>query len=250
MSSALYEGTVGHRRVAPAHAFTNRLALPFLDLAELDEVAARSRLWSQERPNAVSFRRTDYLGDPAVPLDRAVRDLVAERTARRPSGPIRLLAHVRTWGWLFNPLAVYYCMDATGTAVEAIVLEVTNTPWGERHAYVVAGPGEHRFPKALHVSPFFGMDQEYRLRVGEPGPELRLELALLEGETVVFEAALRLRRRPLAVGRLLWRHPLQTVRVSTAIRWQALRLWTKRATFHRHPARTATEGPRCPVPRR
>ena len=62
------------------------------------------------------------------------------------------------------------CTDAGGDRIEALVLEVTNTPWHERHAYVLdGGAGEHRFAKALHVSPFFGMDQRVPSAHRSPG---------------------------------------------------------------------------------
>ena len=215
--------------------------MPLLDLDELEEVVALNRLWSVERRNAVSFRRTDFLGDPSLPLDTAVRDLVEARTGTRPTGPVRVLAHWRTWGWLFNPIAIYFCMSADGEDVEALVLDVTNTPWHEHHAYVIAGgEGEHRFAKELHVSPFFGMDHEYRLRLSRPGERLVVRLALVEGEVVVFEATLALRRRPISgatLGRLLWRYPLLTARISTGIYTQALRLRAKGLPVHAHPAR-------------
>jgi len=243
VNSALYEGTLRHHRLSGPHrhAFAYSLAMPYLDLSELDEVFARHPLWSIERRNAVSFRRADFLGDPAVPLDTAVRDLVGQRTGRRPTGAIRMLTHVRTWGWLFNPITIYFCMDEHAERVDALVLDVTNTPWHEHHAYVIdGGEGEHRFSKRLHVSPFFGMDHEYRLRVNQPGDRLLVSLAALEDETVVFEASLTLRRRDVSratLGRLLWRYPLLTLRVSAGIYRQALRLWAKGAPFHSHPAR-------------
>ena len=242
MKSALYEGTLRHRRCgAVKHQFAFRLAMPYLDLSELDAVFAQHPMWSVERANAVSFRRADFLGDPAVPLDAAVRDLVEERTGRRPLGPIRMLAHLRTWGWLFNPITVYFCMDEGGRRMQSLVLDVTNTPWHQHHAYVVAGgEGEHVFNKELHVSPFFGMDQRYRLRVSEPAERLALHLSSLEGDTVVFDASLALRRREISratLGRLLWRYPLLTMRVSTGIYRQALRLLAKGALPHPHPGR-------------
>ena len=246
MNSGVYEGTLRHQRLGPHHhAFAYRVAMPYLDLDELDEVFALHPLWSVERPNAVSFHRADFLGDPAVPLATAVRDLVEARTGRRPTGPVQMLAHVRTWGWVFNPIVIYFCMDAPGGRAETLVLDVTNTPWHEHHAYVIDGvEGEQRFAKALHVSPFFGMDQEYRLRINRPGDRLAVRLTSLEEGEVVFEAALALRRREASrasLGRVLWRYPLLTLRVSTGIYGQALRLLAKGAPFHRHPV------PRQPV---
>lgn len=184
--------------------------MPYLDLDELEGVFARHPLWSLERPNAVSFRRADFLRDPTAPLDAAIRDLVLSQTGRRPTGPVRMLTHVRTWGWLFNPITVYVCMDASDENIDALVLEVTNTPWCERHAYVIdGGEGEHRFPKALHVSPFLGIDQEYRLRVTRPGRSLVIHLSNFEG-SVVYDATLALLGREIsrsALGRVLWRYP-------------------------------------------
>ena len=92
MESCLYEGFVRHRRFgAVPHEFRFPLFLAYLDLAELDEVFRGRWLWSTSRPAPLRFRREDHLGDPRVPLDEAVRDLVAEHTGKRPGGPVRLL---------------------------------------------------------------------------------------------------------------------------------------------------------------
>lgn len=241
MRSAVYEGTLWHRRHGePGHAFRRAVALPWLDLDELPAVAACHPLWSVERRNVVSHRRADFLGDPAVPLAEAVRGLVEQRTGRRPPGPVTVLANLRTWGWLFNPITIYAC----GAPAEALVLEVTNTPWHERHTYVLdGGAGEHRFAKELHVSPFLPMDLTYRLRLREPGSHLSLQLACLDGERPVFEAALAGRRLEIdraSLGRVLWRHPLGTHRVSAGIYRQAAALRRKGATFHPHPGKRVT----------
>ena len=240
MKPGIYEGSVSHRRrVRRHHAFVYPIAMPLLDLEHLDEVFARHPLWSIERANAVSFRRADFLGDPTVPLDTAVRDLVESHIGRRPLGHVYLLAHLRTWGWLFNPIALYFCMDQSGQRAEAVVAQVTNTPWHEQHAYVLdGGQGEHRFAKKLHVSPFFGMDQHYRLRMRDTNSALVVHLSNVEKGRIVFDATLSLRRRDIsraALGRLLWRFPLLTVRVSAGIYWQAVRLWLKKAPVHPHP---------------
>lgn len=158
MHSCLYDGWVRHRRFAPrAHAFRYRLFMAYLDLTELDRVFRGRWFWSTRRPALAWFRRADYLGDPSVPLDQAVRDCVERNTGVRPRGPIRLLTHLRYFGYVFNPVSFYYCFDTADTRVETIVAEITNTPWGERHAYVLSARGEQplrfRFGKAFHVSP-------------------------------------------------------------------------------------------------
>jgi uncharacterized protein len=241
MKSAIYEGSVVHSRRHPIdHRFAYRISMPLVYLDELEDLCRLHPLWSAGRANVVSYRRADYLGRGATSLEESVRDIVQERLGWRPSGPIAMLAHPRTWGWLFNPIALYYCFEPSTGAVEALVAEVTNTPWHERHAYVVGAPGIHHFPKALHVSPFFGMDGTYALSYEPPDRNLSLRLDLLEGETQVFHAGLHLQRREVnrkELGRLLWSHPFMTARVSAAIYRQAFSLWREGAPFVAHPGR-------------
>ena len=244
MESALYSGTLRHRRLEPiAHAFEYPITLAWLDLAELDQVFAGRWLWSTKRPAAAWFRRADYLGDAAVPLDQAVRDRVESELGTRPQGPIRLLTQLRTFGHSFNPVSFYYCYDADGRAVEAVVAEITNTPWGERHAYAMRRPAggklRFRFAKRFHVSPFMPMDQGYDWRFSEPGPRLSIHMANLHSAARVFDATLRLRRREITTASLaatLARYPFASLRVLAAIYWQAARLHAKGAPFHPHPA--------------
>jgi DUF1365 family protein len=239
LRSAIYEGWVVHHRRTPVeHRFAYPIAMVFLDLAEVSTICRLHPLWSEERPNAISFRRNDYLGDPSVPLDVAVRDLVEERTGRRPSGPVTVLTQLRTWGWLFNPITTYYCYDPTGSVVETAVVEVSNTPWHQRTAYVLDGTGSHVVAKQMHVSPFLPMDLTHRFTVGVPGERLTLTVDDLRGDEPVFAASMALTRVPVGLrgqSRILWRYPLMTLRVSWGIYRQALALRRKGVPFHRHP---------------
>jgi uncharacterized protein len=239
LRSAVYEGRVVHHRLGPVgHRFTYPIAMILLDLAEVGAICRRHPLWSEERSNAISFRRSDYLGDASVPLDVAVRDLVEERTGVRPLGPIAVLTQLRTWGWLFNPITTYYCYDPTGTEVETTVVEVSNTPWHQRIAYVLDGTGSHLVAKQMHVSPFLAMDLTHRFTVGVPGERLTLAVDDLRGDELVFAASMALTRVPVdrrGLSRILWRFPLMTVRVSWGIYRQALALRLKGVPFHRHP---------------
>lgn len=245
MKSGLYEGMITHHRHATAatgnvaHDFRYSTLTPLLFLDELDALAAIHPRWSVRHANAAWFRRRDYLGDPATSLATAVADAVETRSGRRPIGDIAMLGHVRLWGWLFNPLCVYYCYDETGDRVDQILLEVRNTPWHERHLYVLDGAtAHHRFAKAMHVSPFLGMDHDYVLTWSAPGDHLSLHLGNRRGDERIFDASLSLTRREIdraTLGTLVWRRPFQTLGVSAGIYRQALSLWRKKAPYHAHP---------------
>jgi hypothetical protein len=194
----------------------------------------------------VRFRREDHLGDPRVSLDRAVRDLVESRIGRRPSGPIRLLTNLRWAGFVLNPVSFHYCFDADGRALDAIVADVTSTPWQERHAYVLDVPRSAprlRFTarKRMHVSPFHAMDLDYRFAFATPGAALAVRIETKDADaTPLFDASLVLRRRPItgaSLARSIVAHPFPTARIGASIYWQALRLHRKGAPFHPHPGR-------------
>jgi DUF1365 family protein len=244
MKSALYAGRVRHRRYSPVpHGFSYAIFQVYLDLAELDTVFQGRWLWSASRPAVARFRRSDHLGDPSTPLDVAVRDLVEASGRPRPDGPIRLLTHLRYFGYVMNPVSFYYCFDADDTRVRTIVAEVNNTPWGERHCYILAvGDGgrvsrvESR--KAFHVSPFMSMDMSYAWRLSAPGDRLSVHMTNLAAGERVFDATLTLSRVPMTgwhLARVLAAYPLMTAKVIAAIYWQALRLWWKGVPSHPHP---------------
>jgi DUF1365 family protein len=249
MHSALYQGWVRHRRKAPTgHAFRYRLFMLYLDLDELPGVFDGTRLWSARRPALAWFRRKDYLGPTALPLDEAVRARVEAETGVRPDGPVRMLTHLRYFGYCMNPVTFYYCFDRHGTQLCYVVAEINNTPWDERHAYVLdvaesrrEGRAHHwHFGKAFHVSPFMPMDMDYEWRFDEPGKGLHVHMENLRGGDRVFDATLDLERRPItakALNRALLAHPFMTLKVATMIYWHALKLLLKRVPFHAHPAK-------------
>jgi uncharacterized protein len=239
--SAIYEGTIRHRRFAVrSHEFSHRLALIYLDLGELDDLLGGRLL--APRPGLVRFRRPDYLGDPSISLADAVRTQVERQTGRAPTGPIRLLTQLRTFGHCFNPVSFYYCFTPQ-EQLDAVVAEVTSTPWGERHAYVLGRTGEGpvlaaSIPKKLHVSPFMGMAQHYRWRVATPGATLAVHIESHEHGRRAFDATLALRHSPLTragLGRVTARYPAATLRVLALIYGHALALRLKGIPSHPRP---------------
>ncbi|HEY2715809.1 MAG TPA: DUF1365 domain-containing protein [Solirubrobacterales bacterium] len=248
--SAVYEGWVRHRRFEPvAHDFRYPLFLMYLDLAELPAVLDPYPLWSARRRAPARFRRADFLGDPARPLDACARDTVEAASGERPTGPVRLLAGLRYLGHSFNPVSFYYCFDPPGR-VQAVVAEVRNIPWGERQAYVLQR-GERVGPvlgqdieKSLHVSPLMGMDQTYRVSASEPGATLSVHIES-HADSKTFDATLNLRRRELSrplMARLLARYPAHSLQVVARIYAQSLRLKLKGARYHPHPEGARPKG--------
>jgi uncharacterized protein len=249
--SCIYTGWVEHRRHVPVgNAFRYQLFMLYLDLAELEEVFTGRWFWSVERPNIASFLRRDHLGNPGIPLDEAVRDLVEARTASRPTGPIRILTHLRYFGHCFNPVSFYYCFDEQGQEPVAVVAEIHNTPWGEEFCYVMdwqdgeEGKGfrRFRFHKTFHVSPFMPMDIDYTWCFSTPVEKLLVTMENNRPGEKVFSASLSLTRQELngkSLAKVLASYPPMTMKVISAIYWQALRLKLKGAPFFSHPENTA-----------
>ena len=224
-ASAFYEGTVRHRRFAVReHAFRHRISMAYLDLDDVPALVGRR------------FRRGDHIGDPERPLQDVVREIAG---AGAPRGPVRLLTNLRTLGHCFNPVCFYYLFEEDGETVCAVVAEVTNTPWGDRHAYVLhREDGRHvlaaDLDKRMHVSPFMGMAQRYTLRAAVPGPTLSVHIENREDGDRVFDATLKLEHRSLD-RRGLARHYGATLRVVALIYAHAVALRLKRVPWHRRP---------------
>jgi DUF1365 family protein len=228
MNSAIYEGVIRHRRFAVReHVLRHRIALAYVDLDELDELPLRRGL--------VEFRRSDYLPGPGS-LGDAARELAGT------SGPVRLLTGLRTFGHCFNPVSFVYCHGGDDR-LQAVIAEVTNTPWGERHAYVLRRSGDGRvldgdFEKLLHVSPFMGMDHSYVMRAAAPGETLSVHVESRRSGELAFDATLGMRRREFSrrvLAEIAARYPAATLRTLSLIYAHAVVLRLKGVPVHPHP---------------
>ena len=296
LKSCLYVGKVRHRRFTPVeNAFTYSGSWLYLDLSELDQVFDGRWLWSTRRSAVARFRREDHLafpediipealdsddwstpdeqsfgrcpergGESLPPLDIAVRELVEAAGFERPVGPVRLLTQPRYFGYAMNPVSFYYCFDADDQQVQTIVAEVNNTPWNERHCYILdrsnqpadstcipqtsepkiersASPARRlrfRHGKRFHVSPFMEMDMDYRWSIVAPANTLTVHIENWRNQNRLFECTLHLKRRPISGRHLagsLLRYPFMTGKIAAGIYWQALRLWWKKIPFVPHP---------------
>ena len=253
MDSFAYTGQLMHNRLKPKkHRFAYRVTSWLFDLAELDDLHKRQRLFSRNRFNVVSFYDNDYGNGSSVALQEQITELLNEHNIEAPH-TIKLLCYPRIFGHTFNPLAVYYCYR--DNQLSAIVYEVSNT-FRERHAYVAKiDSNENNEPampvsgsfitrqkanKELHVSPFFPMDCHYHFRVTPPQEKVTLGITLNNVQGRLFTAVFSGIRHKISDRFILKQTlllPLQAFKVIAAIHWEALRLWLKGIGIYKHRAR-------------
>lgn len=245
MRSAIFKGVIRHkRRDAVNHNFQYPLFMVYLDLDEFDSFFRLSRFWSRNRFNWASFYREDYLRPEVPDLKAAVTQEIKDKTGCNFNGRIFILSHLRYLGVCFNPATFYYCFEED--QLKYVVTEVTNTPWKERHVYVLrchSNDAVHIFStkKEFHVSPFLDMNMEYRWTIETPSDNLRLRITNYQDGNQVFTAALSLKRQQATtsnLNKILIEFPAVTIKTVSAIYWQALRLWLKGAKFNNHPHTT------------
>ncbi|MCB5162549.1 DUF1365 domain-containing protein [Marinomonas algarum] len=248
--SAIYQGMVRHRRFSPrTHDFRYNVFMMYFDLDELESVLEMSPWWSTNTWSLARFARKDYFGDNALPIKEAVLQEVNQRLGLTLSGSVRMLTNCRYFGFIINPITVYYCFDEE-EQLQAMLLEVTNTPWNEKIAYVLrCDPSQKKqriiFDKDMHVSPFHPMEHFYDWRSNAPDEKLavHMENKELTGEQCVFDATLTLSRTPLtshSMAKVLFNYPVMTMKVAWGIYWQALKLWLKKVPFYSHPDQSST----------
>jgi uncharacterized protein len=245
-SAAIYFGRVMHQRLRPfRHRFVYRVFSVYLDIDKLDEIASGSRLFAHNRLNFFSFHDRDHGRRDGSALRPWIDGELRRAGLDMTGGRVMLLCFPRLFGYVFNPLSVFYCFTASGQ-LGAVLYEVKNT-FGEQHCYLLGVPPRHsvsrwvdqEVDKRFYVSPFIDMQATYRFRLSEPdnrlsltirerGPEGELLIAMQHGIRRPFSDAVLLRALVL--------YPLMTVKIIAGIHWQALQLWRRGEPVRAHTA--------------
>lgn len=249
LHSCLYVGQVMHHRLAPRrHRFSYRAMTMLFDLDELATLDRRFALFGHNRSRPVAFHDADHGPRDGSDLRAWVEGHIAAHGFAVPGGAIRILCLPRLFGYVFNPISVWFCHDREGNLAMTLY-EVANT-FGERRSYLLpADPGpdgvmRQSCRKAFHVSPFLSVEGGYRFRLAVPGDALSLQIRhVVNGETllVALQTGRRVALEEGAMAGVLLRFPLMTAKVIAAIHFEALRLWLKRVPFHRHTRATTAE---------
>jgi len=250
--SAIYKGRIRHRRFMPnTHEFEYPIFMFLLKANEIPKVIQKFWQFGSSALCWVRFRRKDYVGGSKGDLDQAVRTKIAEKLGKQSAeieGEVYLLGHLRYFGFYFSPLNLYYLKQEG--KFRYMLAEVSNTPWNEKHYYLVDLHEPQRHSKEFHVSPFNPMEQDYQWRVTPPASDSKHCLVHIdifgngENQKKVFDATLILNRVALnqkQLWRVLLTTPIQTFSMAVGIYWQALKLMIKRTPYHPHPTKSSAK---------
>lgn len=239
----LYSGTVRHRRFAPkTHEFKYKLYYFYLNPNDISDLCKNIVYLSCEQFNYLSFKQKNYIGGKKANIYDAVEKLLSEHNVTR-SSDIYMMAQLAHFGYCFNPISLYFTYE--GDKLQSLIADVHNTPWGEKHAYVLTKPSfskppfyQYQFKKALHVSPFMQMDFMYHFNVKVTEDNFVLHMKNMKQDYRYFDATLNLTGEPLTTAtlkRLVFKHPLMAQKIVLGIYWQACKLFLKQIPFVSHP---------------
>lgn len=245
--SALYHCEVVHTRLRPKHhSFQYKTAMLLLDLDLLESTAEKHRFFSYNRWNILSFFDRDHGPSDGTPLRIWAENLLRENGVNCTSGEgtLLLLTLPRMFGYVFNPLSIYYYFDNKGLFT-AVIYQVNNT-FGDRHCYVIPLDGHqhsdavytHSADKKLFVSPFISMSATYKFHIREPSNSIQIVINEFENAKHVLTATLTGQEESLSNDAIIStaiRYPFLTFKVIGAIHWNALLLWLKRIPLFHYP---------------
>ena len=244
--SCVYKGDVVHKRTEPKlHKFNYQIYLWFIKLNELESLSTNLKAFhcASSGLNTFRFNQNDYVKDESGDLTARVLKKMNKLSSSVLSGDVFFFGQLRTFGMYFSPVNFYFLRDVTGLYTHMLA-EVSNTPWNERHFYLVDLNKQSDCKKAFHVSPFNPMDMIYKWKVTQPSENFNLQLSCYRNNKH-FEAALNMKKQELSnnlLSKLRVQIPSMTLKTLAGIYWQALKLFIKRVPIYSHPVAQKQKG--------
>jgi len=233
-NSCIYSGFVTHRRFKPKrHFFSYKTFSLLIDLNEIENLGKEINFFSYNKFNILSFYDVDHGPRDGNSLIPWVKSALANAKINIGSGNIKLLCYPRFFGYVFNPLSIFYCYDDS-SELKAVLYEVKNT-FNEQHTYVFSASSSsnlilHKCDKKFYVSPFMEMKTFYNFRLLNPGKILSVFIKQEDSRGTLLTACQVGKKIEMSSRNLLFqflKHPLMSFKVILAIHFEALRLWIK-----------------------
>ena len=233
MTSSIYNGTVIHKRFKPKiHFFKYRVFSLLIDLSELKILDQKISFFSYNSFNLISFFDKDHGDRDGSSLIEWVKKNLKENKIISENIKIKLLCYPRIFGYVFNPLSVFYVYDKNEELI-SILYEVKNT-FGEQHTYIFKVENnnllQHNCEKKFHVSPFIEMDCNYFFRILKPTEKISVIIDQYQSNEKILYASQDGIRRDFTSSELIrsyLKHPLMTFKIIIAIHFEAFKLWSK-----------------------
>lgn len=245
--SGIYKGWVGHRRFSPKkHSFKYEMFLLAIDLDELPHLSKIGPWFKSNKFAPLSLKASDYLSHQAQLSKQHVWEKIQSLGAKQEPARVMFIGQLRCFGLYFSPINLYYCFDEND-ALLSMLAEVSNTPWNERHYYLIPVNQQDEknssqkmiSEKAFHVSPFMDLNMQYQWLIKKPAEQLKLHIQnnhLTSGEKL-FDANLTMQRMDFTnqnLRRCLADIPMMTLKTLWGIYWQAMKLFIKGVPYVAH----------------
>ena len=236
MNSCIYNGTVAHTRFKPVkHSLNYKTFSLLLDLDEIEKLSKENVIFSYNKFNIFSFYDKDHGNRNNQPLKTWILESLKRFNIIEEIDKIKILCYPRIFGYVFNPLSVFYCYEKEKLRI--VFYEVKNT-FDEQHTYIFKVKNDNELKqkckKKFYVSPFMDMETEYNFRITNPGEKLIVSIKQTDNQGTVLTAIQTGEKKEFSLKQLLinfFKYPLMTIKIMSAIHFEALLLWKKGAVY-------------------
>ncbi len=238
MNSCIYNGVVTHKRFKPVKHFLKYKTFSFfIDLDEIEKLDKDNIIFSFNRFNIFSFYNKDHGDRDGKSLKTWVIDNLKKFNIDENVNKIQLLCYPRIFGYVFNPLSIFYCYK--DEELKVIFYEVKNT-FNEQHTYIFKVKDSNivsqKCKKKFYVSPFMNMDTYYSFRLINPKEKLSVSIKQTDKKDTILSAVQIGERKDFNFKQLVinfFKYPLMTIKIISAIHFEALLLWKKGAIYRK-----------------